>query len=277
LGNSNTTWIGGNVSWSTFSDARIKKNVQEDVKGLDFINKLRPVTYYRNTKAMSEMTGSKMGLDYPEKYDIEKIKFTGFLAQEVEKAAKEANYDFSGITIPKNSNELYTLSYEVFVVPIVKAVQELSKQNDSLKEAVSNEQSSIINQQKINNDLEKQLNDLKILVLSVQQCNPCNTPGANAQIYNTINTDGASLEQNTPNPFDQSTVIHYTLPASKKFGTAQIIITDETGKVLKQQNISTSGKGMLNIHAGSLAAGTYNYSLVVDGHLVDTKRMVLIK
>ena len=46
---------------------------------------------------------------------------------------------------------------------------------------------------------------------------------------------------------------------------------------MKQQSISTTGKGMLNIQAGSLAAGTYNYSLVVDGHLVGTKKMVLMK
>ena len=140
FGGTSTTWNGGNVPWSTYSDARVKNTVQEDVKGLDFITRLRPVTYYRNIKAMAEITGNKEAQDYPEKYDIEKIRFSGFLAQDVEQAAKEANYDFSGITIPKNSKELYTLSYEQFVVPLVKAIQEQQEEIEKLS--------------KINNDLE---------------------------------------------------------------------------------------------------------------------------
>ena len=82
--------------------------------------------------------------DYPGKYDIEKIKFSGFLAQEVEQAARESGYDFCGVTKPASEQDLYTLSYESFVVPLVKAVQEqqviiddLKKQIELLRMAVS--------------------------------------------------------------------------------------------------------------------------------------------
>ena len=51
----------------------------------------------------------------------EKIIFSGFVAQEVEKAAKEVNYDFSGVDKPGRENGLYGLSYAEFVVPLVKA------------------------------------------------------------------------------------------------------------------------------------------------------------
>ncbi|MCD4745548.1 MAG: hypothetical protein K8R58_04560, partial [Bacteroidales bacterium] len=44
LGNTSVTWIGGHSSWYNTSDARIKNNIQEDVKGLGFIMELRPVT-----------------------------------------------------------------------------------------------------------------------------------------------------------------------------------------------------------------------------------------
>ena len=77
-------------------------------------------------KAMTTITGNKETPDFAEKNDIEKIKFSGFIAQEVEQAAKDAGYDFSGIAIPKKSTELYTLRYAEFVVPLVKAVQELA-------------------------------------------------------------------------------------------------------------------------------------------------------
>lgn len=124
IGNMSTGWIGGHVEWSTYSDARIKKNIKEEVKGLDFIMRLRPVTYNKSLEQMRAITGNKETVDFPGKYDIEKIKTSGFLAQEVETAANESGYDFDGIHKPQNEHDLYSLSYAQFVVPLVKAVQE---------------------------------------------------------------------------------------------------------------------------------------------------------
>jgi len=58
--------------------------------------------------------------------------YTGFVAQEVEQAAKELNYEFSGVDAPKNENDVYGLRYAEFVVPLVKAVQELHAENTQL-------------------------------------------------------------------------------------------------------------------------------------------------
>ena len=133
FGNTSIIWNGGNVGWSTYSDARIKTDIKEEVAGLDFITRLRPVTYYRSNAAIEKIVGITDTIEYPGKNDIEKIRFSGFIAQEVEAAAQAAGYDFSGITVPKNDKQIYSLSYEQFVVPLVKAVQELSKQNDEMK------------------------------------------------------------------------------------------------------------------------------------------------
>ena len=38
IGNSSVTSIGGQVGWSTLSDARIKNNIHQNVPGLAFIN-----------------------------------------------------------------------------------------------------------------------------------------------------------------------------------------------------------------------------------------------
>jgi trimeric autotransporter adhesin len=133
IGNFSTLAIGGPRPWSTFSDERIKNNIQTDVKGLDFITRLKPVTYYRSIKAMTTITGAKELFDYPSKYDVEKIKETGFLAQQVEQAAKASGYDFSGLIAPKNEKQLYMISYEVFVVPLVKGMQEQQKMIETLQ------------------------------------------------------------------------------------------------------------------------------------------------
>jgi hypothetical protein len=136
IGNFNTVFIGGKVNWGIVSDARIKTDVQEDVKGLDFILKLRPVTYHISSKALTTITGIKDSVDYAGKYDSEKIKYTGFLAQEVEQAAKASNYDFSGYDTPKNQWDLYKIKYAEFVVPLVKAVQEQQTLIETLQKQV---------------------------------------------------------------------------------------------------------------------------------------------
>ncbi len=141
IGNLNTQYIGGKVTWSTFSDARIKSNVKEDVKGLDFITRLRPVTYLIDNKAITLITGNTETPDYSGKSENESVRYTGFIAQDVEQAAKDSGYEFSGYSAPKNQWGLYTLSYEQFVVPLVKAVQELNAANLS--------QQQFIEQQKI--------------------------------------------------------------------------------------------------------------------------------
>ncbi|MBL7943815.1 MAG: tail fiber domain-containing protein, partial [Flavobacteriales bacterium] len=106
------------------------------VPGLAFITKLRPVTYNLNIHRQNDMVyanSEKNEGDWQGKYDIENIKMTGFLAQEVEQAAKESGYDFSGVQVPENPDDLYSLRYSDFVMPLVKSVQELSEENKVLK------------------------------------------------------------------------------------------------------------------------------------------------
>ncbi len=133
LGNSSVTWIGGHSTWHNTSDERMKNNIKEDVVGLDFILKLRPVTYHFDKDKKDELAGIVDMSNYPQKYDVEKIKQTGFLAQEVEHAAKEAGYDFSSISKPVGDVKYYSLAYAEFVVPLVKAVQEQQKMIEELK------------------------------------------------------------------------------------------------------------------------------------------------
>ena len=52
---------------------------------------------------------------------------TGFIAQEVEALVNKTGVTFSGIHIPENDQDSYGIRYADFVVPLVKAVQELSE------------------------------------------------------------------------------------------------------------------------------------------------------
>ena len=274
IGNTSTTSIGGYAGWSTISDTRVKKNIKENVPGLAFINKLKPVTYNLDLDAADKFTSIPVlkqhsqspqpaaASDAEARSKKQAIIYTGFLAQDVEKAAKSINYDFSGVDAAKNDKDLYSLRYAEFVVPLVKAVQELSDQNEDLK-----------NQ---NDVMKSEIGNLKSEIEEMKKIIGYPASGISNNTQQTINDErGASLEQNIPNPFNKTTTINYTLP--RQYSPAKLIITDKTGKILREINISGTGKGSLQTDASAFASGAYQYSLMVNGKLISTKQMVLVK
>jgi len=169
IGNSSVSVIEGQVPFTTPSDGRFKYNIKEDVKGLDFILQLRPVTYQFDVQRFDAAfnVSNILQASYNE---AAAIRRTGFIAQEVEQAAVKAGYDFSGINKPKTAADHYGLSYESFVVPLVKAVQEQNKQIvelkkvNSLMEASAKEMEKIISlQQQRLDELTKRLEKLEKL------------------------------------------------------------------------------------------------------------------
>ena len=125
VGNSLVTSIGGVVNWTATSDQRFKSNIEENVIGLEFIKNLRPVTYNMDPQAIENHFGREIPEELKASADEKaKVRYTGFLAQEVEWAADASGYDFSGIDTPTEGNDAYGIRYAEFVVPLVKAIQE---------------------------------------------------------------------------------------------------------------------------------------------------------
>ena len=140
IGNSATNSIGGYANWTNFSDGRYKKNMKEGVKGLDFIMRLRPITYNLDVTGIRNHLGQKAPSDAGTQQSIrerEATLFSGFAAQDVEAAAVASGYEFSGVDKPKNANGFYGLRYGDFVVPLVKAVQEQQQMIVALQQEVA--------------------------------------------------------------------------------------------------------------------------------------------
>lgn len=143
VGNSNVTSIGGYASWSNLSDGRFKVNVQEDIQGLAFIKRLRPVTYQldlgkldRHLQVDRDSLSSTPAFRSARTAKEQEI-YSGFIAQEVEQAAQVLGFHFSGVDRPQNEQDTYKLRYAEFTVPLVKAVQELAAENDLLKKELA--------------------------------------------------------------------------------------------------------------------------------------------
>jgi hypothetical protein len=97
------------------------------------------------------------------------------------------------------------------------------------------------------------------------------------QLKNEINVQLSSkntiiLNQNVPNPFAEQTQISYSIPETVK--KAQIHFYDANGKLINSVEVQERGLGQLNVFANDLSTGVYTYTLVADGQIVATKKMM---
>ncbi len=252
LGDVNVTVVESAAgSWTT-SDGRFKNNIKETVVGLPFIKLLRPVMYNFDAAKFDDFLSQRFSdsVKAKRKEALKKlssktssISQTGFIAQEVAEAAKKAGYVFNGVHVPVNNEDNYSISYEKLVVPLVKAVQELAQQNEEMK---------------------KEIAELKAIMMSKE----------GSIIKENINLTAATLQQNAPNPFTSNTNISYSLP--ENISSAEIVVTDKQGNNLKRIPLKAAN-GLVEINANTLPAGAYQYSLYVNGNLVDSKQMILTK
>lgn len=88
-----------------------------------------------------------------------------------------------------------------------------------------------------------------------------------------IETNLSGMEQNIPNPFSHEAVIKYNLPAET--GSASICVYDLTGKQLANMPLKEMGASSLTVSSENFAAGIYIYSIIADGKLIDSKRMIV--
>lgn len=241
------------------SDAQVKTNISS-FNSLSKIKTLNPVQYNFTNANVPQLT-FKSNLDY------------GFVAQQLETVYPElvdtlridATYDSLGVVV-NPSQVLKTVNYKAMAGLLVRSIQEQQLTIDSLRNAHSKQDS-------INNAVQQQLANLAALIDGCCHAN-------NRQSNSTINQldvelsdkDAIVLNQNVPNPFAEQTTITYNVPVS--VGKAQLIFFNTNGQVIQTVDIKTRGKGKVNVFASDLSSGLYNYTLVADGKVIDSKKMV---
>jgi hypothetical protein len=149
IGNTSITHSYVHVAFSTYSDGRHKKDIEDSDLGLDFIAKLRPVSYRFNN-------------------GDDTLRY-GFVAQDVEAALPKTLRDMVEKSKPAhglslvmrdhNAEGTYHMTYEDLISPLVKSVQQLKAFGD-------NEQQQITDGQKKEQD---DVNDIKLLIAHHQQ------------------------------------------------------------------------------------------------------------
>ncbi len=171
VGGSGVTSVGGPVAYTNFSDKRFKHNVCKDVKGLDVIMKLEPVTYQFDYEALDRFYHRPDSMiaktDYTTANDLRQI---GFMAQEIDSLCQAMGFEFGAVDRPSDSNSgIYGIRYTAFVPILVKAVQEQQLQIDVL---TLQNQAAIAENAQIKAQYKLELESLKAEVARIHQTLP---------------------------------------------------------------------------------------------------------
>jgi hypothetical protein len=264
-GGGTDAWMSNIGVWAS-SDRRLKENFEE-LDNNDILQKVMnlPITKWNYIR------------------DKDHLRYVGPMAQDFFSTFQLGN-DSTHINAQLTANialvAIKALGQQN--VNLASQVKGLTSQNQALQGIVTGVQTQNTQLQNSMNDLQDKYNTVlaEIENLKTLQAQCCGNMGTNTQTGSSYNTkdnssDGQpSLSQNAPNPFSQNSVISYYLPANMP--NAMITVRTLSGLVLKTFNITAPGAGQVTVTAGILTPGTYEYDMISNNQIIDSKKMVIV-
>ena len=259
------------VDRATLSDQSIKTNVQDLSGSLDKVLEMRGVSY------------DWVHTVHPE-LNLDSANHVGFIAQEIQQVDPRLTY--------VADDSLLHVEYDKVVPILAEAIQELNEEVEN-KDSIINvlitendsQQTTIDAQQGTIDDLNARLtnleNCLSALLPTLCSMNHSlvhnNTPSQQEEVRKNLsvvlnNRSAIILDQNVPNPFAEQTVINFSIPSTVV--KAQIHFYDGNGKLMQSVDVTERGLGSLTVFGSDLSTGVYTYTLVADGQIVATKKMM---
>lgn len=256
-------YASGNLAYTgtitDVSDRKFKKNIAE-FTALDRVMQLQPKTFEMKKEDFKRM-------------NLAEGKRFGFIAQELQEIFPElvhrqvdATPFQQGDSLAVEQIDYLGVEYISMVPILTQAMQEQQKMIEEKDERITKLERQNLAMQRQNEELEDRLDQLEVLMQQLSQ----NTDSSGNT--NTATVRGARLQQNQPNPFGNSTSIPHFIPNSVQ--TAELRITDAQGRVLKTIIVPNRGDGKTILETDQLSNGVYFYTLVLDGKVLDTRKMV---
>ncbi len=299
-------------TWTVLSDIRLKKDTSSFKDGLSVIKKIHPVNYRYNGKGgTTDTTTVGIGVIGQQIQSVAPYTVGTFMAKLNPTDSMQTQF------INFNSGPLLFVAInaikELAVNDSIKDAEIKTIQaSDSMNTALHDNQQKAIDSLRTKNQkqdstitsLQNQISQLSSLISDC--CNShgnhgdhgdnlipsgSNNPDQNNRSINAndvvqqggttltdvelSNKNIVVLNQNVPNPFAEQTTISYYLPDNIQ--RSQILFFEQSGKIIKSVDLTEKGKGQLNVFANDLTSGIYTYSLIVDGQIVETKKMIKAK
>lgn len=256
------------------SDSTLKENIAPISNNTDSLFMLIQPKQY---EFINTGNAARMGLPDGVRYGVLAQQVASLFPELIKTVTHPAELDSVG-NIVNPSFEFKAVDLEQ-MIPLL--IQNSQKQN----ERVSSLETQVASLQSENDDLNNRLTSLENCLSGILpmlcQMNNSTIEQTNLEVQNELiktinielsNKDNIVLNQNVPNPFAESTVITFSIPESVQ--KAQIHFYDGTGKLINSVVLVERGSGRLNVFANDLSSGIYTYSLVADGQVVSTKRMM---
>jgi len=245
-----TKWAGyfvGDVAgarYFNFSDGKLKANIQPINNALNSLLKINATSYDFKCS------------EYPS-LALPAGKQLGFIAENVAQVFPELVKDATSAEIIGKDRKVNhpsvafkAVNYTGLIPVVVEAIKEQQKLIDAKDVLLANQQAQI-------ESLQNQLNEIKDLLVTEK--------------YGNINAQ-SSLAQNVPNPAKGTSSIAYILPQNK---SGIITIVDLKGNVLETFQVNQSGQ--VEISTSKYQAGSYTYTLVIEGKVISSRTMVIVK
>ncbi len=245
----------GSSTWIVASDKRLKKDIKPFSDGLEQVLKINPVYFKYNGEGGTAASDKEyVGVIAQDMQRIAPYTVGSFTYKNIVATAEEGKL----VPTEKVLSEDTYLSYDANAVTymLVNAIKEQQKEIEARDAKIA--------------ELESRMERLEQLVLNIGN-------NTTIQTLDLADTRTGFLLQNQPNPFNQTTVVRYQLPENVK--TATLRVVDINGRLLKEVklNAESGGQGDVLIQAGELSPGTYSYSLIVDGRIIETRQMALTR
>ena len=246
------------------SDSILKNHLSIISNASEILSNLQPKIFYYDT-----LNYSYLGLSNNKQY--------GLIAQQVERIMPELVSDIIFPEQKDSSGNVISpelkykgLNYQAFIPILIQGFKELKAEKDSATELLNQRIDSL------KNAYGTRLDSLEAMINRCCNNNSKVIQGTDVTTLHNIElSDAVVLDQNVPNPFAENTTITYFVPDYINY--AQIIFSDNSGKIIKTVEINEKGNGKLNVYANNLSSGIYSYSIIVDGKVLDTKKMVCSK
>lgn len=223
-------------TYQTTSDMRLKRDISEiKSDALSKLSRLNPIQYFWDKEQYIKLKMNDIDTSDKEKHTLVDCLLDDNIHYGL--LAQEVKELYPEL-VHEDAAGVMSINYTELIPLLIQAVQDLSEQVSALSSSSSTARKQAPKQQEGNTE-----------------------------------TIAATLYQNTPNPFTEETVISYIVPTEAQ--QASIYIYNMLGEQLSKYDISAFGDGNVTISANELYAGTFLYSLVVDGKLIDTKQMII--
>lgn len=245
---------------SSLSDQQFKQNVTNLSNASKILNQLQPRTYNLDATNYSQ-------------FNFDTKQHMGFIAQEVQSILPDlvsntimpAQYDSLGNETSPQVDYL-SLNYQEFIPLLVAGYQEQQQELNTKDSVIENLQTQI-------NEIRNCLNNANICKGEGNRTTSQNpTIDVNERSIQLVNSNSIILDQNLPNPFAENTVITYSIPDDVM--EARLMFYNMNGRIIKEMIIEERGESKLTVYGENLKSGVYTYSLIADGKLIATKKMV---